>query len=1368
MNEINIILDSNIELDDSLITLKNDKEILFNKINKTLNLLNLDSSLLSNEELIQFKLLDILYNDNYIDFLSDIDITYLDNTNNFENDILNKLNYRDKNSVFSKKIIIKKILDFFNPIIDVNDIKDNSLHLNKNKLIINKNDITLNYNIEAKYINKKVKSLELKNYNIPKLNSFSIHGLYNNKIQFNIPYMLNEFSLEFNNIFNEISNNIHLYIKNLNYNNKTLFSLDTVDINDLIKLYKYTLVQFQLYNNNKIILHNIPTIINNNISDEIKVDNEELILFFNKYKYNTKSIDIDKCNNFLTNKIGNYFSNNIYNSFNNDGLLYLYENIYLYSLNNENIQKIIKKLLDQQKYKLEYQNNLLILENKLLLNYKLEYITKKKFPNLFNINSKENLFNKFNKFDINKIPKKIKDVILLDLKKNEDFIQNQLYNKCKHKNVLKSFYNSINKYNSFNELLKYIKKDINKESNKSIYKCNLCSFNLICPHIIDYYILYFNKNYQNKNDDYIHLKILNKYMSKAPIDMIYYCKVCGEELGKSYDMEQNIEFKDNVRVNTLEYSDDTSIMIQNTVSYIVYTYLSFKGVTMQINKTQIIRYIIENISLYVNNIEKKLRKSKNYDSKHESKTTDLIKFNIIIFTYSCIIFIMNKYPNLIFNKINKAKKLDNIIIEKQSNSKKGSKKGSKNNYNNTKGGISANRINNIKDNFREAYDLIISTNYLLLSQLDYTKNTEIIKNILVKSYTFINNSNELELDIKKNNNLELLLNSSIYKYYYNIANIYPLLKDNLNGKRKNIGIMVNYTDIYKSSLKKIKYDDYKNILGNIDVDKKPDYLFEKFNIPKFLNSTNLESIEKLSKINSYSEYKYYSILLFTYFINHRLYELPIYEFIELDKEEKKVKHLSNIYLDKIKSDIDINFLKYKDIVSLYISKTLIIKEFELQLIKNNIQFNQYPYSNIKLNNSRYYYTKNIELNKYICKKDSNLHNYNIYIYLLNNKEYSINKKDIDKKQENLNIVLDPKVIFKDYQCSKCELRKKSTYDYNNTYILNIIYKKYDIIQFYNIYRYKCPLGDFHIFKNNVCKICKITSNDILQNNINIFEKFKNNYKKYLNNILSIQNINILNIINENKKLLNTNIIDNYKQYINNDSNIITQFIDEIDKLNIDDLIIYISKISNIDIKYFKILGLTEGINYSDITLIEPSYVNIDNRFIKILNYIRTLSIYTNLLINIEKITSYYDYEFLEIINEIKLSNKDTFIKQIKINNNINLIEMFNFIKLTNNDNKYIIEFGLKMLFNKIKEINELNNKLDNFLEKYLNFIINQLFKYDELFTNYNYGELKQMFTENIPGYEDDYENNNYENTEDDDDGLFSYNDIDVEFGDVED
>ncbi len=1338
MNEINIILDSNIELDDSLITIKNDKKILFNKINSTLNILNLDSSLKNNDNLIEYKLSDIIYLDNYVEFLAE-----LENINQDSNEVVKK-----SDSIFSKKVIIKKLLEFLNPIIDENNILNVIHKSDKKKIIIDKNQILLNYKINAKYINKKISTLDLKNYIIPVLNHFNILGLYNDKMQYLIPYKLNEFSLELNNIFNKISiHNAKIFIKSLQYSNKALFTLDTVNTYDLIKLYDYNMNKFELYTNNKEILNNIYNNDNTNkdINIQINEDNDNFIIYFNKnISTNKKIIDIDKCNLFLTHKIGKYFSNNIYNSFNNDGLLNLYENIYLYSLDNHNTQNIIKNILDQKKYQIEYQNNLSILENKILINNKLEYIAKKKFPNLFNVNSKENLFNKFNKFDINKIPKKNKEVILLEFKKNEDYIKNQLYNKCKHKNVLNTFYKSINKYQSFQELLKFIKKD-NKEND--IYKCNLCSYNLICPHIVDYYILFFNKNIQNKNDDYVHLKILNKYMAKAPIDMIYYCKICSEELGKSYDIEQNIEFKDNERVNTLEYSDDTSSMIKNNVSYIVYTYISFKGINITINKQQIIKYIIDNISLYINNIEKKLRKSKNYDN---IKINDLINFNIIIFTYACIIFIMNKYTNLVFNKINKTKKFDNIIVQKKSEIKSTSGSGKKT----KRGGKS---MNHIKENFREAYDLIINTNYLLLSKLDYNKNSEIIKNILVKSYTFINESNELELDMKKSNNLELVYNSSIYKYYYNIKNLYPISKDN-NNKRKNIGIMLNFQDVYKSPLKKIKYDDYTNILGKIELDKKPDYLFEKIEIPIFSNFSNLDKIENMNKINSFSEYKYYSFLLFIYFIKNRLYELPIYEFIELGKD---IKNLENIYIDKIKTNINEDYTKYSDIMSIYINKSLVLKQYEQTLIKNNIDFNQYPYSNIKLNNSRYYYNKDIKLNKYICKIDGKLHTYNSYIYKLDDKEYIINKKELDK---NLSITSNKKTKFIDYQCSKCKLRKNSIKDeYDNKDVLNIINNKNDIVIFYNIYRYKCPLSDFHIFEKNICKICNMSSDDILTQNINIFNKFKKNYNDYLTSLLFIQNNKISDILVKNKELLKSDILNNYKTSISSNNKNITEFIDKIDKINIEELFIFISKLSNINIKYFKILGLTEGLNYSEIELTEPSYEKIDNRFIKISNYIRTLSIYLNLLINLDKVTTYYDYDFLEIINNIKLLDIS---KQITLNNNINLLDMFNFIKMTKTDNKYIIEFGLKILFNKIKELHILNESLENKLTTYVDFIVNRIFKYDELFTNFNYAELKQMFTEDAPNYIDEY---NYEDeVEDDDYDLFSYSNVDVDFGDVDD
>jgi len=728
MNEINIILDSDLELNDNLSTLKNDKKILFEKVNKHMNILNINKNSYASDELINSKLDDLLYLDNYIDFITDIDLTSLNTTNNFENDVINKL---ENKSSFSKKIIIKKMLELIHPIIEDSNI--NNVDINKKSTIVNKSQIMLNYPIESKYINPKLHIKELKTYIIPALNYFNVVGLYNNEnLSFNLPYTLNEFNLEINSILKRTQGENNLvYIKDLSYNNKCIFSIENINIEELIKLYKLVLARFKLHINNFEIDYNKKEInesYKSNITDNDEILNEDLVLY----------------NKFLNSKIGNYLKdnntsiNNIYNSFNNDGLLFLYEKIKLYTIDNDNVKNIINKIVDQKKNLLEYNKNKLILNNKILVNNKLEHSTKKKFPNLFNPNHKENIFNKFNLFDINKLPKKYKEVILLDFKKNEDFIKNQLYNKCKHKEILKNFYNSDNKYSYFQDLLKFINKDTNTSKNNNIYKCSACSFNLICPHVVDYYILLFSKNtsknntleHINNNADYINQKIINKYMSNAPIDMIYYCKVCGEMLGTNAEIEQNSEYKDNIKTNTLEYSDTTSTTVMNSVSYIVYTYVSFKGITMSINKKQIIKYIIDNISIYINNIEKKLRKGKNYDNE---KITHMLKFNIIIFTYASIIFIMNKYPNLVFHKVKQSNKFDNIIVAKEgSNYKKGSKS-----------------MNNIKENFRSAYELIINTNYLLLSKLDYNKSSDVVKNILVKTYTLINNSNELELDMKK-------------------------------------------------------------------------------------------------------------------------------------------------------------------------------------------------------------------------------------------------------------------------------------------------------------------------------------------------------------------------------------------------------------------------------------------------------------------------------------------------------------------------------------------------------------------------------------------------------------------------------------------
>ena len=112
--------------------------------------------------------------------------------------------------------------------------------------------------------------------------------------------------------------------------------------------------------------------------------------------------------------------------------------------------------------------------------------------------------------------------------------------------------------------------------------------------------------------------------------------------------------------------------------------------------------------------------------------------------------------------------------------------------------------------------------------------------------------------------------------------------------------------------------------------------------------------------------------------------------------------------------------------------------------------------------------------------------------------------------------------------------------------------------------------------------------------------------------------------------------------------------------------------------------------------------------------------------------------------------------------------MIHYSKNNIENNKYIISFGLKMLYSFILNINKINKKeLNNSLTDFIKFIIEKIFKIDELYTNYNYGQLKQMFIDSAPNYTEFTKNSNDDDNEEEVE-LFEYNDIDVEFGDTYD
>lgn len=131
MTEINIILDIDYGEKHDKDIIINDKYILYESLNKELHI-DLYNTYNQNKINLNNTLIDLIDNDNYLDYSSDI--------NNYESNI--------------KKIIIKKILDHVNPIIDYNNVNSN-IDINGKNIIIDKNSISLNYPILSKYVIKK-------------------------------------------------------------------------------------------------------------------------------------------------------------------------------------------------------------------------------------------------------------------------------------------------------------------------------------------------------------------------------------------------------------------------------------------------------------------------------------------------------------------------------------------------------------------------------------------------------------------------------------------------------------------------------------------------------------------------------------------------------------------------------------------------------------------------------------------------------------------------------------------------------------------------------------------------------------------------------------------------------------------------------------------------------------------------------------------------------------------------------------------------------------------------------------------------------------------------------------------------------------
>ena len=339
MTEINIILDTNFE-ELSETTLKNDKELFYELLNQDFDIYALNNY--SKYRIPYNQLLnDLLFNDNYLDY---------------EKDLYNI------DSINIKKLILKKVLIFFNPIIKtILDVKKSS--------IIDKLAVNLNYPINAKIISKDKKLI---NRRLSANSYFLINGLYNTtkSINYNLPFKLDNFKYINQLIIKLLYSigDISINLSHLNYNNLGTFDITKIDNDVLKELY---LIYLNLFlsnlNNNILINSNINYLLNNNSGIEL----------YNKlYKDQNKLIDVNYSKNYITSfnkflsyKINDYFTNHSYYAFQSNDLLHLYEEILIYSIDKESTQNKINNILLGIENLKEYNNN-----KKIIDEYNLKYI----------------------------------------------------------------------------------------------------------------------------------------------------------------------------------------------------------------------------------------------------------------------------------------------------------------------------------------------------------------------------------------------------------------------------------------------------------------------------------------------------------------------------------------------------------------------------------------------------------------------------------------------------------------------------------------------------------------------------------------------------------------------------------------------------------------------------------------------------------------------------------------------------------------------------------------------------------------------------------------------------------------------------------
>lgn len=626
------------------------------------------------------------------------------------------------------EFLLKQILEFTVPILD-----------DYPQFLIKNNSIRREHNILSLQINNTIlATINGHNINIPTNNEFTIKGL-----KFYKKFIMS------NNFQNKLSYDFQPLIK-LNMSIDTIHLDSSMTYDTLSKLYNYITYYLKFYEyHGRFLLNYYPS-----IPQPIKPIDYSPIKLYKDNVVVKKILDYIDENSLI------YYNDAVYEKFKSLDLHVIYENINLYGLN-------ISKFDDFKSQKIESSN--LLNNNKDVLQsitkyYKLRSICKNKFPNLFNPGHKDYIFNEIEFFSMSKLSKKQVDEVLLEYEKSESYLQSFILNTCSHIQVLNEFRNSKQSFEDLKNYIDYYPVSKGKQFSDEYMKCKLCKFDIICPHLYEYYTKL--SGIENDKEEYaLKQYIIKNYASNNQVNYTYTCKICSEEIGKSADLEQFASFAKNVKLNNSVDVDPLKIQIIKLSYQIVINNIDFGNVMID-NKVLVFNIVDLSYS-YVKAINVKLSKSKTTSA--EEITQKIYVYSTIVII-ACCVNIMN---------------LSDIKFKSKT------------------GGKMNNQAIKLKHNMIAGFNIITSMQKYYINKLNISGNE--IKNMLLQFYKKIATViSPIEINESKIPVLDLLKISSVYNYVINFNNSYPIITNKYN-----------YTD-YKILLNKdITKTSGENIYNNL-------------------------------------------------------------------------------------------------------------------------------------------------------------------------------------------------------------------------------------------------------------------------------------------------------------------------------------------------------------------------------------------------------------------------------------------------------------------------------------------------------------------------------------------------------------------------